>query len=665
LFALVAGDLGVIERPYETADGKDVRLRIFSEHKNIEQCHFALDCLEKAMRWDERRFGLNYDLSDFMVVAVDAFNFGAMENKGLNVFNSALLLADPETASDMDMQRVDAVVAHEYFHNWSGNRVTCRDWFQISLKEGLTVYREQEYMADHYDRATARVEDIKLLRQQQFPEDDGPMAHPVRPAEYSKIDNFYSATVYEKGAEVIRMMESLLGREAFDRGIALYFERHDGQAVTCDDFVQAMQDASNVNLDSFKRWYSQAGRPRVTLDFSYDAQAKQLHIDYQQRIDNQPYPDPLTLPCKVALLDAAGTEIKQNEKDAMLVMDQFEGRLTLSEVPSEPTVLPFVALSAPVSVHQSQSNSALALALRAAPDGYSRYEAAQQLIQRAYWQDDQDAQSHYLETISSLLDQPLSPRLLAMLLAFPSFDEVKSGHAQIDVDQFCDFKRQILNAIGEQNSAGLMAMFESLHQRTRNSGYEAASERMLLTQLMRLMPKEHAYASALKLYDTANNLSERTASLQWLCANGDDDDINRRLDDAYQRWSHHSVALDHWFRAQVSGDGEYNRNRFTALLSHPDYTHKIPNRVRSLMAAFMVGSVTSMLRSTDLHARLFSETLKVDGINPMMGARLGGLLNRWKDYSGRIGDSLHSELEALSKEDISDTLREIVEKSLV
>ncbi len=567
LFALVAGDLGCARDSFTTASGRDVALHIYVEPGKEDRCGHAMASLKKAMRWDEEVFGLEYDLDIYMIVAVSDFNMGAMENKGLNVFNDKYILAEPETATDTDYANIEAIIAHEYFHNWTGNRVTCRDWFQLSLKEGLTVFRDQRFSADMRSAAVERIHQVRSLRARQFPEDTGPLAHPVRPDSYIEINNFYTATVYEKGAEVIRMMHTLLGEESFRRGIDLYFERHDGQAVTCEDFVTAMEDASGADLRQFRLWYSQAGTPDVTVKGTYDTAAKTFDITVTQRsapTPGQPVKKPLHVPIAVGLLDETGAALPlrlegdggdATETSALLSLTKTKQVFRFLDVPAEPVPSVLRGFSAPVRLSLDLTDEARRRLIGADPDQFNRWEAAQQYatalllkMVAAHQAGDalptDDAFVHALG--DTLRDTALDNAVKAEILSLPGESYLAQQMTVVDVDGIHAAREALRRAIATTLADDLLAAY---HGNASNRSYspdaaDAGQRRLRNTALAYLCALDDPAMLALctDQAETADNMTDRMGALDIL-KDIDGPAGQSALDDFYARWKNDSLVV--------------------------------------------------------------------------------------------------------------------------
>jgi len=570
LFALVAGHLQYIEDAFTTRSGRNVTLRIYVEPDNIDQCDHAMDSLKQAMAWDEQRFGLEYDLDLYVIVAVGDFNMGAMENKGLNIFNTKYVLARPETATDADYQGILGVIGHEYFHNWTGNRVTCRDWFQLSLKEGLTVFRDQEFSSDLGSRGVKRIEDVRVLRSSQFPQDAGPMAHPVRPDSYIEINNFYTVTVYNKGAEVIRMMQTLLGPDGFRRGMDLYFQRHDGQAVTCDDFVAALADANGADLRQFKRWYYQAGTPELTVNDAYDPTTCTYTLTVRQSCPptpGQPYKKPFHIPLALGLLDDEGRDMplqlaRENAPQGttrVLELREAEQTFRFINVPVRPVPSLLRSFSAPVKINSAESDDDLRFRLAYDSDDFNRWDAGQTLAVRAILGLVADRQQgrpwtlpeSFSNAFGRALTSDVDPALLAQVLILPGETWLAEQMTVIDVDGIHAARRFVQRTLAERLRDPLRTVYETLHDR-ENVGYrvdalaigQRALKNVCLDYLMQLDDPE-GRALALKQFHAAGNMTDQLGALAPL-ANSEGPERAEALAVFYERWRHEPLVVDKW-----------------------------------------------------------------------------------------------------------------------
>ena len=675
LFALIAGDLVCVRDEFVTASGKRVELYLYVEPGNQDKCTHALASLKNAMRWDEQEYGCEYDLDRFMIVAVSDFNMGAMENKGLNIFNSKYILARPETATDQDYADIEGVVAHEYFHNWTGNRVTCRDWFQLSLKEGLTVFRDQEFSRDMNSRDVYRIMDVKVLRNAQFPEDAGAMAHPVRPESYQEINNFYTATIYHKGAEVIRMQQTLLGKAGFRRGMDLYFKRHDGQAVTIDDFVAAMQDANEVDLTQFKRWYSQAGTPHVFVESEYEA--GQLKLIFKQTCPETPDHDekkPFHIPIKMALFDDRGQPIAMDND--ILELRETEQTFHFDGLQGKPVISLLRDFSAPIILHQEQSQQELIQKLRFETDGFAKWDAAQKLalsaltsfyaLPRAEW----ELPQIFIQTFSSILEEDrLDKALRAELLALPGFDDAAAHLNQVDVALLEDARDFYRMQLGMGLFNGFKQMYERLWEREDHTmNAQAFQQRKLRNICLGYMMKaneQEAVSICEHQYKHARTMTDQIASFALLTNCSKEKLRNQIMDDFYHQWKGDELVLDKWFAIQATCERSGTLDRVKELLTHPAFSFKNPNKVRAVIGAFCAGNPRQFhAEDGSGYAFLCEMLLKIDPINPQISARLATPFTRLKRFNEARQNQMHGALEHLAKRELSRDLRELVEKSL-
>ncbi|RDI96928.1 aminopeptidase N [Dyella solisilvae] len=687
LFALVAGRLQKIERDYVTGSGRPLQLVIWAEADAIRHCGYAMDALERAMRWDEQAYGREYDLDVFHVVATHDFNMGAMENKGLNIFNAKYLLADPDSSTDEEYRAVEAVVAHEYFHNWSGNRVTCRDWFQLSLKEGLTVFREQQFSADMNSPALKRIEDVALLRRAQFPEDAGPLAHPVRPAQYSEINNFYTATVYEKGSELVRMVAGRLGRDGFRRGMDQYFSRHDGQAATLEDFLGALGDANGIDLGAYLAWYAQAGTPRLTARGRYDAAHRTYTLTLSQHTaptPGQPHKRALPIPVKLALFDPRGRmvplHLAGNGADAgaserVLVVDKAEQSFVFEQVEAAPVPSLLRGFSAPVILECDYAPADLALLLRHDPDGFNRWEAGQQLAARAYDNlregNSSAALDAWCEALSALFgDTSVDAALLADLLTPPGEIELSERERQVNPSHVHALRQQL------QEHLALRIGRETLEQRyTALAAHtslelDAASQarRRLKRRVLELLARIDPWAAhglATLQYDNAPNMTDRLGALAVL-VRGDAPQAHAALAHFRERYADNPLAMDKWFSVQALLPGAVVLERVRQLESDPAFTLKNPNRVNSLFGAWARSNPDGFHRPDGSGYQLLAERLRqLDALNPQVSARLATAFNGWQRLEPTRHAAARSAIAALAAHPgLSRNLTEIVQSML-
>ncbi|MEE4254878.1 MAG: aminopeptidase N, partial [Desulfuromusa sp.] len=689
LFALVAGDLVCLEDHYTTTSGRDVLLQIYVEDRNSNYCDHAMLSLKKSMQWDEDTFGLEYDLDRYMIVAVDDFNMGAMENKGLNVFNSKYVLAYPETATDADYLGVESVIGHEYFHNWTGNRVTCRDWFQLSLKEGLTVFRDQQFSSDMNSAAVKRIDDVRILRQFQFPEDAGPMAHPVRPASYQEINNFYTTTIYNKGAEVIRMMQTLIGKEKFVAGVQLYLQRHDGSAVTCDDFVKAMEDAGNIDLTTFKRWYSQAGTPQVRIEQVYDASLKTLTLHISQ--DCAPTPDqqekqPFHIPIAIGLLDAAGADIplrlagesKPVVTTRVLELTEKTQEFTFIDVDRQPVLSPLRGFSAPVRLHCDFTDTELAFRMAHDSDSFNRWEAGQTLalkeLLRMYNAHQQGRpfalQADYVDAWrAALTDRLVDKSLLTQLLTLPSEQYLADQLDEYDPQIIRDVRDRAILQLAKESETLLRQCYEEcvvadkLYSLNPAEVGQRSLANFCLDMLMQLNDQK-ANELGLHQYQTATNMTDRLAAFAAL-ADSAAPERQGIIEDFYQQWQQHPLLLDKWFSIQALS---HRSDTFTAvknLLQHSAFTLKNPNRTRALLGAFYQNLAVFHRLDGAGYQLLIEQIIQLDQRNPQVAARMAAPLTRWKRLEPKRRELLKQQILRLQQMELSKDLYEIINKSLI
>ena len=690
LFALVAGDLACVEDAFTTASGRAVRLRIYVEHGKQGRCAYAMDALKRAMRWDEERFGLEYDLDSFNIVAVSDFNMGAMENKSLNIFNDKYVLADPETATDADYANIEAVIAHEYFHNWTGNRVTCRDWFQLSLKEGLTVFRDQEFSSDQRSRPVKRIRDVRVLRAHQFPEDGGPLAHPVRPDSYIEINNFYTATIYEKGAEVIRMIHTLLGEEGFRKGMRLYIERHDGQAVTCDDFVAAMADANGADLSQFKLWYGQAGTPEIQVAGRYDAADSSFALTVSQRCPPTPgqaSKSPMHIPLAVGLLDAAGADmplrIEGEEPGAAApgrVLDVTEASQTFRFVGlDEPAAMSLNRrFSAPVNLTATGAATSRAFLMAHDSDSFNRWEAAQQyatdlLLAAA------DAikagggarfDDGYIAALGRTLgDGTLEKAFTAEAVTLPGEDYLAERMAVIDAEAIHGARHALRRAVAGRLKRDLLDIYRANQSnRPYSPDTDEAGRRALKNAALGYLatlddPAMRALVAG--QYRGADNMTDRVAALRELVDMGGPE-RDEALDDFYGRFADDPLVIDKWMTLQAISSLPDTLERVTALLGHPAFSLKKPNKVYALVRGFASGNLLRFHAADGGgYAFLADRVIELDATNPQVGARLLAPLGRWRRFDEARQALMKGALERiLAKPNLSRDIYEIASKSL-
>ena len=683
LFAVVAGRLERISRDYTTADGRAVALHIWAEADVIDRCDYAMDSLVRSMQWDERAYGRNYDLDVFHVVATHDFNMGAMENKGLNIFNAKYLLADPDSSTDDEYRHVEAVVAHEYFHNWSGNRVTCRDWFQLSLKEGLTVFREQSFSADMNSAPLKRIEDVALLRRAQFPEDAGPLSHPVRPSQYSEINNFYTATVYEKGSELVRMLAGHLGQEGFRRGMDRYFDRHDGQAATIEDFLTALGDANDVDLSAYLAWYGQAGTPRLSADGRFDATQRRYRLTLRQRTPataGQTAKQALPIPVRLSLFDQSGKalplrlegEAVAGAAERTVVLDSAERSFVFEDVEAAPVPSLLRGFSAPVILECDYVPGELAILLRHDPDGFNRWEAGQQLAGLAY-DDCRDgniegsALRAWTEALAHLFnDKGVDDALLAELLTPPGEIELVERQAERDPDRIRIARQAMLRMLAQRiGTEALHARYAVLRSQT-SAALDAPSQarrqlkRRILDLLALIQPGE-ARELALAQYEQAPGMTDRLAALTTL-ATLDAHAAEAPIAHFRQRYDGNALALDKWFAMQALLPGADALARVRALEDDQAFLLKNPNRVQSLLGSFARANPTGFHRVDGAAYRWLADRLvAIDSLNPQVAARIATAFNGWKRLEPVRREAAHAVVAELAgRKDLSRDLTDIL-----
>jgi len=672
LFALVAGNLHANRDSFTTMSGRKVDLFIWVREADLPKTQHAMDSLKLSMAWDEKAYGREYDLDLFNIVAVSDFNMGAMENKSLNIFNSAYVLADQETATDGDFDNISRVVAHEYFHNWSGDRVTCRDWFQLSLKEGFTVFRDQGFSADIGSHAVKRIEDVRVLRAAQFPEDAGPLAHPVRPDSYIEIGNFYTATVYNKGAEVIRMLATVLGPDKFRAGTDLYFERHDGEAATCDDFVKALEDGSGVDLMPFKIWYSQAGTPKVAARLDYDAAAKTATLYLDQRVDptpGQPVKQPMPIPLRTALVgETSGAEICPEK---LVVLDKSSDSIRFDNVVEPPLLSINRGFSAPIVINAERKQGELESLAQSDTDPFARYEAIQDIMMRALVAGargervDTDA---VVEAVAATLrSNSLDPAFKAEAILLPSEALIADRMEVVDPDAIHASRDALRRALGEALSSDLLAA----HRGDGVSGHDlsptAKGIRRLRTVALGLLAaadEGQGAALAKAQFDRADNMTDRQGALSVLVSL-DASERQEALDAFYDRFHDDALVLDKWFALQAAAQRPDTASQVLRLEKHPDFTIANPNRLRSLAGQF--GANQWSFHSADGcgYRFLADMILAADRLNPQVAARMVPAFGRWKRYEPKRAALMKAELERIvGTAGLSKDVFEQVSKSL-
>lgn len=674
LFALVAGDLEFIEDTFITQSERSVTLKIFVEKGNEDKCGHAMTSLKKSMKWDEEVYGLEYDLDIFMIVAVSDFNMGAMENKGLNIFNTKYILADQQTATDDDFAGVEGVVAHEYFHNWTGNRVTCRDWFQLSLKEGLTVFRDQEFSRDMNSRSVNRIQDVKILRAHQFPEDAGPMAHPVRPESYIEINNFYTSTIYNKGAEVIRMQHTLLGEKGYRKGIDLYFERHDGQAVTIDDFVAAMEDANDVDFTQFKRWYSQSGTPEVTVRTVFEDNTLTLKLNQYYR----PTPDqeeklPFYIPITIAIFSSDGKPY-DIETDVIILKEEKQD-IVFRDIEPGAVVSLLRNFSAPINLSMQQTNEELMVLIQHETDGFARFEAMHKfqkrqihnLIKQSINKEPMIFKPEVSSLFASILENnDIDEALKAELLQPLDFESLISGLKNVDVQAVIEAKEFYLKSIAIICDEKLLAAFKNLQALTQSQEKDASivGQRKLKNVILGYLNKLDSHKEHVKFqFDTALNMTDEISAYR-LLACFDSGEAIRANDHFYNKWSSQELVLDKWFTVQAMATQPNVLDNVRSLMTHKDFSLSNPNKVRALISGFAMHN-PQYFHTEQGYKFLEEVVIELDKLNPQMAARLVTPLTHWRRYIESSQVLMQASLNnILDQGSLSKDTFEIVSKSL-
>jgi aminopeptidase N len=687
LFALVGGNLGCVTDSFTTMSGRKVSLAIYVEPSKQDRCGYAMDSLKRAMRWDELTFGREYDLDIFMIVAVSAFNMGAMENKGLNVFNDKYVLASPATATDGDYAGIEAVIAHEYFHNWTGDRITCRDWFQLCLKEGLTVFRDQEFTADQRSRAVERISDVRELRASQFVEDAGPLAHPVRPTLYHEINNFYTATVYQKGAEVVRMIKTLLGPQAFRAGMDLYFTRHDGQAATVEQFVQCFAEVSGRDMSQFMRWYSQAGTPEIRVAPHYDSAARSLRLDITQIVPptpGQPNKEPMVVPLALGLVGRNGDDLPlvldgQPLPRGVLEVTGATESFLFSDVPERPALSLNRAFSAPIKLSLPIEADELRFLAAHDCDPFNRWQAVQSLAMALLKSNVGAIRSGgeprldrgLMDALGAILkDTALEPAFIALTLSPPSeADIAREIGCDVDPDAIYASRRKLRAAIGEQHDA----MLTQIHARMMDGGAyrpdaQSAGRRALKNaclDLLALTETDAAIARAFSQYREADNMTDRMAALETLAAHNRPERA-AALDDFYARYGEDPLVIDKWFSLQAVIPESTTLDRVRTLTRHPAFSAANPNRIRALIGAFAQANQTQFNRRDGAGYDFVADfVLALDPKNPQVAARLMSAFRSWRALESQRRDRAEATLRRVAAtQSLSPDVHDIVARTL-
>ncbi|PID86343.1 aminopeptidase N [Candidatus Gracilibacteria bacterium] len=671
LFALVAGKLDYIESSFTTFRGKEVTLRIFTEPHNINRCDFAMASLKRAMKWDEDRFGLEYDLDLFMIVAIDDFNSGAMENKGLNIFNSAVVFATPETATDKDYIYIERVIGHEYFHNWTGDRVTCRDWFQLSLKEGLTVFRDSEFSADMHSKSTKRIEDVRYLCNYQFREDASPMSHPIRPSFFEEISNFYTLTVYEKGAEVVRMYQTILGKSGFRKGMDLYFERHDGQAVTTEDFLNAMQDANNMNLSQFQTWYDQAGTPIVDVSSNFSAEKKIYTLTFKQSCpvrQGEKRKNPFIIPIKFGLIDSSGDEIKL-END-IIILTKEEEKFEFNNIENEPVPSLLRDFSAPIILNYNYSFEKYSFLIENDSNEFNRFNAMQnfstELLVNIVNSGVYELNDLFKNSFKSILiDDTIGNSFKAECITLPSETLIADKIGKnINPQKIFEARKYLITSLIEEFEVEFLKIYDNLKKKI---DYKIDSEdignRKLKNVCLEYISFKNGPSNVYKAYLDSNNMTDSFSALSILskieCKERDE-----VLDDFYNKWNFDPITIDKWFSVQATSPLENTLDNIKKLSKHKLFDITNPNKVRALFNSFsMLNPV--IFNKPESYEFIADKVLELDKINPAIASRLVKNMINWKKLESNLGEKLRLQLLRISNEPgLSGIVLEVVKKSL-
>ena len=654
LFALVAGKLDFLQDEFITATGRKVDLRLYVEPHNMHKTSFAMESLKKAFAWDEERFNLSYDLDIYMIVAVDDFNMGAMENKGLNIFNSDCVLADKESSTDSSFVRIESIIGHEYFHNWTGNRVTCRDWFQLSLKEGLTVFRDQEFSSDLRSRAIQRISDVIQLKTRQFAEDSGPMSHPVRPESYISMDNFYTSTVYEKGAEVIRMIHTILGEEGFQKGMKLYFQRHDGDAVTIDDFVASMADANNSNFESFMPWYSQPGTPEVGFEDEYDSDAKIYTATFTQNNLKTPF----MIPNRFGLIGQDGHEIKSG----MVVIDELVKTISFENIPSKPTPSWFRGFSAPIKFNSQMTTNEKIFLVSNDTDPFNRWDQVQSLWLDFVLNPEFVSKKELFRMIENLMSKENDLALLSEMMSLPSEQIIHQNVSEIDVEDVHNRRNNSYLEIGNKFKDVFLEAYEKLNTKkpfdlSPVSVAERSFKNICLVYLTRLGEFDIAYQQ----FISADCMTDQYGAFQSLL-NAE----NSYRDEAIERFYHQHRSdvqvMDKWFSAQAISSLTSVRD-IRNLMKHELFTIKNPNRVRSVIGSFSQNYI--QFHCQDGYELMSEVVIELDDLNPQIAARFAGIFNHWRRFIPKYSKLQELQIKSIIDRDkISKDVFEIVQSAI-
>ncbi|MEM6603732.1 MAG: aminopeptidase N [Pseudomonadota bacterium] len=684
LFALVAGDLAVHKDKFTTQSGRDVALEIYVEHGNEDRCDYAMDSLKRSMRWDEEKYGREYDLDIFMIVAVSDFNFGAMENKGLNIFNAKYILAKSETATDTDYENIEAIIAHEYFHNWTGNRITCRDWFQLCLKEGLTVFRDQSFTGDMRSSITKRIDDVIMLRNAQFPEDAGPLAHPVRPESYIEINNFYTATVYEKGAELCRMLAVMLGQEGFRKGTDLFFERFDGMAVTVEDFVQSMADASGKDLSQFLLWYKQAGTPHVTAHGVYHADQGRYHLTLSQKThptQGQDSKVAMHIPVLVALISPSGEPITseyagKSAHEHMIELKEDKAEFIFENVSEAPLVSLFRDFSAPIILHQDISTEECFLLMQHETNPFNAYEIAQNIAEGIILSlyDEQtrsdienDVTAYCAAIYKILQNETYDPLYKSYMIGLPSLGYLMQKVKNVQPQKLYDARTALRDAIAAYDPDALIEAYQKTRSdKAFDPAPSEATRRALGNKLLSYIVLADAKFSARAEahYRESDNMTDMMGALSALSDRGGEI-YNKLMQEFFVTYEKDQLVIDKWFALQARSQASDVLDQVKSLLNHKDFTYKNPNRVRSLIGVFAHGNLVHF-HKPDAYAFIAEQILILDKLNPKTAARMATAFDQIHLLDPALSHAARGVLEHLleKKSEISNDLYEIIFKTL-
>lgn len=668
LFALVAGDLASIKDTYITKSLRKVSLEIYAFKQDIDKCHYAMQAVKDSMKWDEDRFGLEYDLDTFMIVAVPDFNAGAMENKGLNIFNTKYIMASDKTATDKDFELVQSVVGHEYFHNWTGDRVTCRDWFQLSLKEGLTVFRDQEFTSDLNSRDVKRIDDVRIIRSAQFAEDASPMSHPIRPESYIEMNNFYTVTVYHKGAEIIRMIHTLLGEQGFQKGMKLYFERHDGQAVTCDDFVNAMADANNRDFSLFKRWYAQSGTPSIKVAENYDAENQIYSLILEQTTPptaDQKEKQALHIPVSMGLITPEG----ENIAEQVIELTEQKQTYTFENITAKPVASLFRDFSAPVKVEHERAESELLHIVKYDNNAFNRWDSLQQLATKMIL-NNADVDAEFLNAFKSILhDKDLDKALISDALMIPTESTIAEAMPTIMVDDIINSRKKVMNQLADKLKDDWLEVYQQCND---NKPYSLSAEQIAkrklkgvcLSYLMNASDQSQGTELAQQLFDSADNMTDQQTAFSALLKANDKEVRDNAINEFYNRWKHEDLVVNKWLVSQAQISHESALDIVKCLVNHPAYNFKNPNKVYSLIGGF--GANFSQYHRKDGlgYAFMADTVLELDKINHQVAARMARNLMSWKRYDSDRQAMMKQALEKIKASNPSKNVFEIVSKSL-